>query len=159
MDLQRVLRYLGAVPQSTHAHGTSGQGFAASSLSSFACLPKTIGNPEFILTSSETPTVFELVTVQCAEMPLSVCFIRGRRQQSAKLAGLCTEAAIYRSYYGCGAQQRAVLRPAARRWAQTAAPRAHHEAHVENIRNIGIIAHVDAVCHRLCSHVCQTVLG
>ncbi|KAF3767422.1 P-loop containing nucleoside triphosphate hydrolase protein [Cryphonectria parasitica EP155] len=78
-------------------------------------------------------------------MTLSVCLLRGHgHHQPSKLVRLCNEVAL------CGYGYKRdgnLLRHATRRWNQTTtAQRAHHEAQVENIRNIGIIAHVDAVC-------------
>lgn len=85
-------------------------------------------------------------------MPIPACLLPGRRTPSKSLAGLLIHAVAPR----LGPQQSWVCfqRPA-QRWAHVAA---HHEAAVEHIRNIGIIAHVDAVSGpvpRLRSYICS----
>lgn len=74
-------------------------------------------------------------------MPLPVCLPRGYIQQPKDLFKSLKRGSINRldcAKYGFN------LRSSTQRWATTT-QRAHYEAKVENIRNIGIIAHVDAV--------------
>lgn len=75
-------------------------------------------------------------------MPLPACLLKGHRVQSKRLFIFLGQVAASprrcrqnaTSYGNCG-----------QRWAHTTTQRPHHEALVDNIRNIGIIAHVDAV--------------
>lgn len=72
-------------------------------------------------------------------MPMSACLLRSRRTPSKNLASLLIHAVVPR----LGSRQSwACFQRHTQRWAHGAA---HHEAAVEHIRNIGIIAHVDAV--------------
>lgn len=72
-------------------------------------------------------------------MPMLACLLSGRKAPSKSLAGLLVHAAVPRPAHR---QSWACLQRSAQRWAHVAA---HNEAAVEHIRNIGIIAHVDAV--------------
>lgn len=75
-------------------------------------------------------------------MPMSASLLRGHRHQSRSLVGLLSRVVVLR--HGC--RPRGVpFTVSTSRWAHVAAQLAHYEAKVENIRNIGIIAHVDAV--------------
>lgn len=72
-------------------------------------------------------------------MPLPACLLPGRRASTKSLAGLLAHVVVPR----VGPRQSwACSQRPAQRWAHVAA---HSEAAVEHIRNIGIIAHVDAV--------------
>ncbi|CAN8103039.1 unnamed protein product [Discula destructiva] len=73
-------------------------------------------------------------------MPLSVCLLRGHRVQPKDVLNLSSQAAVYK--YGWR-QYEPLLQRSRQRWVSTA-QRSYYEAKVENIRNIGIIAHVDA---------------
>jgi hypothetical protein len=72
-------------------------------------------------------------------MPIPACLLPGCRAPSRSLAGLFMHTLVPR----LGPRRsRACPQRIPQRWVHLAA---HHEAAVENIRNIGIIAHVDAV--------------
>lgn len=73
-------------------------------------------------------------------MPLPASLLRGHSEKPKTMVGLFGQIAVY------GRGQNGYLRRYyARRWVHVALPRPHHEANVQDIRNIGIIAHVDAV--------------
>lgn len=74
-------------------------------------------------------------------MPVPVYFLQSHRVQSRSLFGLSSQIAACKG----GRLQHGALQRAGLRWAHAATQRSHYEAKVENIRNIGIIAHVDAV--------------
>lgn len=76
-------------------------------------------------------------------MPLPACLVRGHKYQP----GLSTFAVFLKQN---SVNQRACRQNGSgalysQRWAHIGIPTPHHEAAIENIRNIGIIAHVDAV--------------
>lgn len=75
-------------------------------------------------------------------MPLPVCILGGQRGQSKRLFNLFNQVAFARrpSHHNVSFHAKST-----RRWAHVNAQSSHEGANVKNIRNIGIIAHVDAV--------------
>lgn len=77
-------------------------------------------------------------------MPLLRSLLRGHAEQARSITRLFIFSRVGVCRDGCR-NTGLLLKQFPRHWAHGVAQRAHHEADVRNTRNIGIIAHVDAV--------------